>query len=372
MAGDLLARRMTNRITVKQVAEAAAVSTQTVSRVVNNAAGVLPETRQKVLEAIEKLGYRPNAIARSLTQRRSCTIGVVASEIEQYGPSRTLVGIEKKANGFGYSLSLSLHHQPESEDVWKFLDSFLSRQVDGIIWASHEIGNSLKWLEREHLPVPVVFMESQPRPGVITVNINSRLGGELAVRHFLSEGYRRIGIITGPLQWWSARERLHGWRQALVEANCPAEERQVVEADWSTGSGAEGLERLLQQFPEVEAIFVCNDQMALGVLQASRRLGKRVPEDLAIIGFDDIPEAAYFWPSLTTVRQDLMKFGGTAVQLLSQMITARQEEGPHPAFPESVWLNPELVIRNSSVHNRLFRQPERRAIETPDLDRIIR
>lgn len=367
-----MARKTTNRITVKQVAEAAAVSTQTVSRVVNNAPGVMPDTRQRVLATIEKLGYRPNAIARSLTQRRSCTIGVVASEIEQYGPSRTLVGIEKKANESGYSLNLSLHHQPESEDVWKFLDTFLSRQVDGIIWASHEIGNSLNWLEREHLPVPVVFLETQPRPGIVTANMNSQFGAQLAVQHFLSEGYKQIGIITGPLRWWSARERLEGWRQALVAADCPAEDRQIVEGDWSTGSGAQALEELLRQYPEVEAVFVCNDQMALGVLQASRRLGKRVPEDLAIIGFDDIPEAGYFSPSLTTIRQNLLLFGGRAVELLSQMIAAQQQDGSRPALPENIWLNPELIIRTSSIRKNMVEYQERRIIEQSNVDLLIR
>jgi LacI family transcriptional regulator len=345
-----MAGRSSNRVTVKHVAQEAGVSTQTVSRVVNNVQGVLPETRKRVQDTIRRLGYRPNVIARSLIQQRSCSLGVVATGIEYYGPSRTLMGIEQKANTSGYSLNLSLLYQPETDDVLPLIDGFLSRQVDGIIWATQEIGNNLNWLDQERLPIPIVFLETRSRPGVFSVNVDSRYGGQLAVRHLLSSGYRRIGVISGPLTWWSARERLQGWRDAMAEAALPADHRQIVEGNWSTGSGAQGVELLLKQYPEVEAIFVCNDQMALGVLQTSRKLGRRVPEDLAIIGYDDIPEAAYFWPPLTTIRQDLMTFGGTAVELISRLITVRQEEGEGTIVdPETTWLKPELILRGSSL-----------------------
>jgi LacI family transcriptional regulator len=344
-----MSRRSTNRITIRQVAKEASVSTQTVSRVVNNVPEVLPETRQRVQQAIERLGYRPNAIARCLTQQRSGTLGVVASGIEYYGPSRTLVGIEQKANTLGYTLNLSLLHQPEFDNVTPLIDSLLSRQVDGILWATQEIGNNLSWLEQILLPIPAVFLEATPRPGVATVNMDSRTGGKLAVQHLLAQGYRRIGVITGPLTWWSARERLQGWRDALTDAQIAFEDRQIVEGNWSTGSGAHGLETLFKQYPEVEAVFVCNDQMALGVLQTSRRLGRSVPENLAIIGYDDIPEAEYFWPSLTTIRQDLVELGGTAVETLNQMITAQQQYTPITVVPESAWIKPLLIIRSSAV-----------------------
>jgi LacI family transcriptional regulator len=344
-----MAGRSSNRVTVKDVAQEAGVSTQTVSRVVNNVQGVLPVTRQRVQETINRLGYRPNVIARSLIQQRSCSLGLVATGIELYGPSSTLVGIEQKANTCGYSLNLSLLLQPETDDVAPLLDGFLSRQVDGIIWATQEIGNNMDWLDDEPLPIPIVFLEIRPRSGVFNVSIDSRYGGQIAVRHLIACGYRKIGVISGPTTWWSARERLQGWRDALTEANLPSDPRQILEGNWSTGSGAQGLELLLTQFPEVEAIFVCNDQMALGVLQTSRKLGRRVPEDLAVIGYDDIPEAAYFWPPLTTVRQDLMTLGGTAVELISRLITSRRDGGDgNAADPETTWLKPELIIRGSS------------------------
>jgi len=223
--------------------------------------------------------------------------------------------------------------------------------VDGIIWATQEIGANLSWLEQEHLPIPVVFLETRPRRDVSVVNVDSRYGSQLAVQHFISRGYRKIGVITGPMTWWSARERVQGWRETMAASGLTVEDRQITEGNWSTSSGAIGLERLLEQYPQMEAVFVCNDQMALGVLQTSRKLSRRVPEDLAVIGYDDIPEAAYFWPPLTTVRQDLMNFGNTAVELLSQLIAARREEVDPPAKSETIWLRPELIIRGSSGGN---------------------
>jgi LacI family transcriptional regulator len=341
--------RSSNHITIRQVAQEAGVSTQTVSRVVNNVPGVLQETRERVQGTIDRMGYRPNAIARSLTQRRTCTLGVVATGIEFYGPSRTLVGIEQKANAVGYTLNLNLLYEPETDDVAPLIDGFLSRQVDGIIWATQEIGENMRWLENGQIPVPLVFLETRPRPGIFNVNMDSRQGAHLAVQHLVARGFQHIGIITGPLTWWSARERLQGWRDAMLKVGLPMEDRQLVEGNWSTGSGAQSLELLLSQFPAMDAVFVCNDQMALGVLQTSRKLGKRIPEDLAIVGFDDIPEAAYFWPPLTTIRQDLMLLGGSAVEQISRLITARQDGGDVTSIdPETSWLTPELIIRGSS------------------------
>jgi LacI family transcriptional regulator len=172
--------RSSNRVTIKHVAQEAGVSTQTVSRVVNRMPGVLPDTRQRVQDAIDRLGYHPNVIARSLTQRRSYAIGVVASGIDYYGPSRTLVGIEQGANESGYSLNLSLLHQPENDDVQPLIDGFHSRQVDGIIWAPWEIGGNIGWLDSEQFPIPVVFLKTRPRRDVSVVNVDSRYGSRLA------------------------------------------------------------------------------------------------------------------------------------------------------------------------------------------------
>jgi LacI family transcriptional regulator len=342
-----MGRRSSQRATIMEVARDAGVSAQTVSRVVNNHPRVKPQTRARVRESIERLRYRPNVIARSLSQSRSNTLGVVTSGLDYFGLSRTLVGIERSAGAAGYSLSLNLLHRPETDDAQTLIDNFISRQVDGIIWATQEIGSNLSWLDRAPLPVPIVFLESRPRPNASCVNVDSRLGGRLAVQHLLSRGRRKVGIITGPLTWWSARERLQGWRDALRAAGIREEDRFIREGDWSTGSGAIGLEMLLGQFPEMDSVFVCNDQMALGVLQASRKLGKQAPEELAIVGYDDVPEAEFYWPPLTTVRQDLFHLGASVVRMLSRMIAGHREGKPLSELNQTIWLKPELIVRGS-------------------------
>lgn len=342
----------TGQVTIAQVAQAAGVSTQTVSRVVNNRQEITPETRQHVQEVIERLGYHPNAIARSLSQRRSRTLGVAASGIEYYGPSRTLVGIDQAADRLGFSIVLSLIHQPEDENIQKAFHNLISRQVEGIIWQVPEIGHNLEWLKKEvrRHPTPVIFTDTNSDEHLDTIIVDNFAGGRLAAGHLLEQGYRRIGLITGPENWRSANERQRGWEAALVSAGLPPEARQVAHGDWSAGSGEKAFYQLLGSFPEMEAVFVSNDQMALGVYQAACQVNKRIPEDLAVVGFDDIPEAAYFCPQLTTLRQDLYELGGLAVQALANTLSADRDSAAAP--PHSQVLQPELVVRQSSRVNR--------------------
>ncbi len=337
------------RVTMRQVAEEAGVSIQTVSRVINDRPDVAPETRQQVLDIINRLGYRPSNIARSLIQGRSCTLGVVGYGLEYFGPSRVLVGIEHQASAMGYSLLLSLLRQPENGDV-RVLHDMLAHHVDGIIWAVPEIGHNRNWVSEEipGFAVPIVFLDMQSRPDLSIVNVDNRIGGRLATKHILDQGYRHIGLITGPQDWWAARQRERGWRDALEEAGLRADDNLIVEGNWSAASGEKGLLQLLQQSPEMEAVFACNDQMALGALKAARKNGLNVPEDLAVVGLDDIPEAAFFCPPLTTVRQDLDELGRSAVQELGRLIEASQQNDVD-AEPETIWLQPELVIRESST-----------------------
>ncbi len=339
------------RVTIDQVARRAGVSRQTVSRVINNHPSVAPGTRLRVQKVISRLGYQPNALARSLVRRRSHTLGVVATGLEYYGPSGTLVGIEHRATELGYSIALNLLHRPQVDDVAQVLNSLLSRQVDGIIWAVPEIGANRTWLQMKtpHLPVPIVFLSMHPADNLPVVSVDNRAGGRLATTHLLSQGYRHIGLIAGPLDWWEAQERKCGWEEALRGAGMAVESRQVFEGDWTASSGQEGFGFLSDQFPEMDALFACNDQMALGALQASRRRGRHVPADLGIVGFDDIPESAFFWPPLTTVRQELRKLGGIAVDQVSQMIAANHGE-LCLGRSQMIWVAPQLVVRESSVH----------------------
>lgn len=355
------------RVTIKEVAEEAGVSTQTVSRVINDRPDVASETRQRVQQVIDRLGYQPSHLARSLSQGRSCTIGVVGSGLEHYGPSRTLSGIEKEADKWGYSLLLSLIHQSGTNAGERLLRDMFSRHVDGIIWAQPEIGNNREWLQRENLPlsVPIVFLSMRSHPEVSVVAVDNRTGGRMATEHLLQQGRRRIGLITGPITWWEARQRQFGWRDALEGTGIPVDEGLMAEGDWTPASGERGLHRLLEQRPDIDAVFTCNDQMALGVLRAARQVGRRVPEDLAVVGFDDIPEAAYFYPPLSTVRQDMVEFGRRAVTELRRAVEARDEGRPMPP-PKSVLLRPRLIVRESSVVSDLMEDLAARELSTTE------
>jgi len=336
-------------VTISQVAREAGVSRQTVSRVINNRQEITPETRQHVQDVINRLGYQPNAIARSLSQRRSHTLGVVASGLEYYGPSHSLIGVEQGANQEGFSILLNLLHQPENENVEQILNGLISRQVEGIIWAAPEIGNNRAWF-REIIPqlaIPVIFLSTQSNGTLHVVEVNNRNGGYMAAEHLLERGYRKIGLIAGPLTWWSASERRRGWQDALAAAGVPFSDSQVVEGNWSAESGERGLYELLEKYPDVQAVFACNDQMALGVMRAAQKLGKRIPEDLAVVGFDDIPESAFYYPPLTTIRQDLYQLGHVAVQTFVRLKEA--EHRGEPITPaQTVWLQPQLVVREST------------------------
>jgi LacI family transcriptional regulator len=337
------------RVTIKQVAQEAGVSTQTVSRVTNDRPDVAPETRQRVLEVIERLGYQPSALARSLIRQRSHTLGVVTAGLEYIGPSHTLSGITEQAEAMGYSLLLKELPEFDTSDVEPILNALLARQVDGIIWAVAEASDNRDWLadRLNDLPVPIVFLTMHQRPDLSIVSVDNYLGGGIATEHLLKQGYRHIGHVAGPLEWWESRQRKAGWQNALLDAGIRVSEDQSVEGDWSSESGEKAIRQLLDQYPEMDAVFVANDQMALGVLQVTCRRGLKVPQDLAVVGFDGIPETAYYWPPLTTVKQDLHRLGCIAVEQALRAIEAGQE--PKGVYePETILLKPRLIIRESA------------------------
>jgi len=335
--------------TLRDVAELAGVSTKTVSRVVNHENEISQETRQRVQAVIDKLNYRPNILARSLIHQRSRTLAVVAWGIDYYGPSRTLLGIEQEANELGYSLLLSLVSHP-MDNHEQILDTLISRRVEGIIWAIPEVENNRDWLQAgqlDHLP-PMVFLSMAQRPGFLVVAVDNRGGARQAVQHLIQQGKRRIGIIAGPMTWWEARERYYGWQEALKEANLPTSPSLEYKIDdWSAANGEHGMRALLAQTPDLDAVFASSDQIALGALGVAHQLGRRVPQELAIVGFDNTPEAAFFWPPLTTIYQHLVDAGRISVQKLHQVITAHHNP-VEPAMLESTLLEPELIVRASS------------------------
>jgi LacI family transcriptional regulator len=337
------------RITIKQVAQEAQVSTQTVSRVINDRPDVAPETRQRVKQVIERLGYQPSALARSLIHQRSYTLGVVTAGLKFIGPSRTLNGITFQAEEMGYTLLLKELPGFDTNEIEPILNSLISRQVDGMIWAVPEVGENRDWVQERlpALPIPILFLTMEPKPGLSIVSVDNYRGGRMATEHLLKNGYHRIGHISGPIDWWESRQRKSAWEDVLQEAGKVPSEHQVVEGTWSSASGERGIRQLISQFPEVDAVFVANDQMALGVMQYACQMGIQVPDDIAIIGFDGIAEAAYFWPPLTTISQDQHALGCTAVRELVHNIERSREE-KETVEPKVEWLQAELVIRHST------------------------
>jgi LacI family transcriptional regulator len=336
-------------VTLQDVAILAGVSIKTVSRVVNNQGEISEATRQRVQTAIDELGYRPNVLARSLVNRRTDTLAVVAWGIEYFGPSRTIVGVEQQADQLGYSLILNLVSQPDEPSQERILDTLLARRVDGIIWSVPQVGDNRNWLQSrllERLP-PIVFLSMQPQEGLTITAVNNFSGARQATRHLIDQGRRKIALISGPTAWWEARERVAGWKSTLEEAGLTVSPSLIVESYWSAAGGERAMQQLLKQVPDVDAVFAASDQIALGALGAIHQSGRRVPQDLAIVGFDNTPESAFYWPPLTTVYQKLVNVGHLAVQSLHQMIEARRQQ-KGSIEPAQTLIEPELIVRASS------------------------
>jgi len=336
------------RVTIKDVAQAAGVSTQTVSRVMNKFSYVSDETRQRVEKVVEEMGYRPSMLARSLSQQRSYTLGVVTFGLKYIGPSRTLNGIADMADELGYMLLMKEVGTIDNDQIEKVLDSLLARQVDGILWAAPEVADNHAWVNKglENFPVPIIFIAMRPRDGISSIATDNYRGAVAAVQHLFDCGRRKIGHISGPLEWWEAEERKRGWRDTLTKAGLDALEEHCAEGNWSSASGEQAFSNLLGSFPDMDAIFAGNDQMALSVLREAQRQGICVPEQLAVVGFDNIVESAFFCPSLTTVSQDFQLLGEQAIQNVVEMIQARHEN--RPVITHSSFIQPTLVVRESS------------------------
>ena len=338
-----------HRVNIKQVAREAGVSTMTVSRVINQRPDVSPGTRELVLQVVDRLGYRPSSLARSLIQQRSYTLGVVTAGLAFAGPSLTLNGIANQAEKLGYALLLRELPGFDANDPQEHLNTLLSRHVDGIIWAVPEVeaGPSQVLKTLADLPIPVVCLTRQAQPGISVIAIDNLAGSRAAVQHLLDQGCRRIGHISGPLSWWEARERRLGWEQTLSAFGLPCEASLSIEGNWSSASGEKAAQLLLDRCPAMDAVFVANDQMALSLLLVAHRRGIRVPGDLAVVGFDDLPKSAFYDPPLSTVHQDLHVLGSAAVHRLVSSIDASFTGAGLPPS-NSLLIQPQLILRDSS------------------------
>ena len=347
--GEVTVKMDPKRPTIKEVAKAAGVSTQTVSRVINDRPDVAPETRDRIHRTIAELGYQPSALARSLIQKRSYTLGVVTAGLKYIGPSRTLNGITQQAEQSGYTLLLKELSSFDAENTLPQIQALLSHHVDGIVWAVPQVGDNHRWIETSlsEVPVPMVFLATEARAGLTVVNYDNFTGGRSATEHLLQQGYRHIGHIAGPLDWWESRERKAGWKAALAAAGIVALETHSTEGNWSSASGDIAFRQLLEQYPEMDGVFVGNDQMALSVLQIASQQGIAVPAALGVVGFDGIAESPYYSPPLTTVVQDQILLGSTVVMEIVRRIE-EERAGDGRTGARSIVLTPELEVRSSS------------------------
>ena len=328
---------------ITDVARFAGVSHQTVSRVLNDHPSVRPRTRALVDAAIRELGYRPNTAARALAGGASRVIGVLTYGRVHIGPASTLYAVEEQARDAGYSVSVVNLDSPEAPAIRAAAERLLAQRVDGVVAVLPLLaaGDALHQGLRD---LPCVLVDGTlEHVEANLVRIDQEHGARTATEHLLGLGHATVWHVAGPQDWYQARVRKAAWRTALTDAG-----REVMPAltgDWSARSGYEA-GQVLCRMADVTAVFVANDQMAVGVLRALQESGRRVPQDISVVGFDDIPEAAYLWPPLTTVRQDFTEVGRQALRALLPQI----EWGS--ATAGDVVLVPELVVRGSTAARR--------------------
>ncbi|MFF5701410.1 LacI family DNA-binding transcriptional regulator [Streptomyces sp. NPDC012794] len=319
------------------VAKLAGVSHQTVSRVLNGAPHVRPGTRDRVLAAIRELDYRPNSAARALVTRRSQNLGVVSFGSTLYGPASMLDGIERAARGAGYSVSVTSLRSLDGRSVQEAVDRLRDQGVEGVVVIAPQI-SAVSAVAGLSSSVPVVAVGSGSRARVPMVSVDNRSGAEAATRHLLQLGHRTVHHLAGPAGWLESQDREEGWRGTLEAAGAPVP--PVERGDWSARSGYRAGLRIAG-LSDVTAVFCANDHMALGLLRALHEAGRSIPGDIGVVGFDDIPEAAYFTPPLTTVRQDFAELGRRALELLVEELVGVAHARTH------VRIAPEIVLRRS-------------------------
>ncbi|MHA6765228.1 LacI family DNA-binding transcriptional regulator [Streptacidiphilus sp. PAMC 29251] len=327
------------------VARLAGVSHQTVSRVLNESPNVKEATKERVLSAIRELDYRPNSAARTLVTRRSQTLGVVSFDTTLYGPASMLFGIEQAARSAGYFVSIASLQSLDARSVQEAVDRLRDQAVEGVLVIAPQT-SAAGALAQIRSAVPVVAVGSGAQARVPGAAVDNEAGARAATQYLLDLGHLTVHHVAGPANWLDARARLAGWRGALEAAGAPVP--QVLAGDWSARSGYDAGRRFLEnpEDPEVTAVFCANDHMALGVLRALNEADRAIPGDISVVGFDDIPEASYFTPPLTTVRQDFAELGRRGLGLLLREMT----EDRLPA--ERILIAPELVLRASTAPHR--------------------
>jgi len=317
---------------VFDVARLAGVSHQTVSRVLNDHPSLREATRQKVLAAMRELNYRPNAAARALSSSRSRMIGILSTSSGEYGPASSVAAVETAARARGYSVTIANADGLDPSSIDEAVNHLANLSAEGLVVVAPQT-RVLAALSKLSIGIPFVTLQAADTDSAGARPLDQVVGARLATAHLVALGHRRIGHIAGPAEWLDASHRLTGFRDELTLNGLDT--GLVATGDWSAASGYRCARELLAL--GVTAIFSGNDQMALGALSAATAMGLDVPGELSIVGFDDVPEAAFYHPPLTTVRQDLAEAGRRAVALLL---------GESDAAPS---VRPELIVRASTA-----------------------
>ncbi|MDI3531363.1 MAG: LacI family transcriptional regulator, purine nucleotide synthesis repressor [Candidatus Atribacteria bacterium] len=331
---------------IKDVAKLAGVSIATVSRVINNSGKVSPERRSRVIEAIEKLNYQPNLLARGLRQQKTRLVGCLVPDVENLVFARLAKYLEEFLSAHGYSVILCNTNNDKNKER-NYLSVLVQRKVDGIIF-SRVSDESILFMSSYFRQVPYVVLdrtlEIEFAP---TVKLDNFLGGFLAARHLVELGHRCLACVTGPLKIRLCRERLEGFREGLKVAGIDLRNEYIVESDFKINGGKEAALRMLATGNLPTAVFAHNDMMAFGVMQAFRSEGLDIPRDISVVGFDNIPLCEVVSPSLTTVAQPFEEMARLGVELLDGLIRGEK------VTQKVMVVKPYLVIRSSTAPPRV-------------------
>jgi DNA-binding LacI/PurR family transcriptional regulator len=329
-------------LSIRDVARLAGVSRQTVSRVLNRQPNIKPSTEAHVRKIIEDLAWRPNNAARSLATSRSRMIGLLVSTRSHYGPFSAAGAVDEAARERGYTITSATLASSDEESIAAALDSFVAQGVEGVVVIAPQ-QRAHEALQRVAIGLPFMTLQWRDGPNDRVVAFDQVAGARAATRHLIELGHTRIVHLAGPQDWNEAEERMRGFLSEMSDSDVSTV--APVLGDWTADFGYEvGLKILRDR--EFTAVFASNDQMALGVIHAAMHLGRSVPEDLSVVGFDDIAEAKHFSPPLTTVRQDFPQLGRRALDILISDIEGT-EAPTAPAFEV-----PELIIRSSTAPPR--------------------
>jgi DNA-binding LacI/PurR family transcriptional regulator len=333
-----MARTRKKEVTITDIATACGVSYQTVSRAINGMGDISKETRSRVLKVVDKLGYRPNMAARHLVTRQSTMIGIITPDVGLYGPTQVTVSVGKAAREAGYSLMLAELREESVDEIRRAVDELRAHRVAGILMFQVEI--DMRLLRDSLRNVPFVGMNSDFGYEAPSVHVDQESASEMATNHLINLGHSQIAYIRGPQGNFVARQRHEGWLTALKQAGCNP--GPLVEGDFSARSGFSAASALIANHRGFTAVVTANDQMALGAIRAFEENGIHIPGDISMVGFDDMPEAAFFRPPLSTVKHDFARIGQLGVRcLLAQF-------GGNSSFPKFHAIEATFVERLST------------------------